>query len=483
RNGTVTALCCGLLLLEGCTVGPDYKRPSEQTATSWESGAAPTTRASSVVVSEPIVEQWWSTFGDNWIDQLVERALRSNPDLAIAACRVREARAGLAFVRGAEAPKVQAGGSITDNRHFGPLGEVEPGDYNFYQAGFDASWEVDVFGGTRRAIESAQADMGASVEEYRGVRLSLAAEVTRNYVELRTVERRLAIARHNLSVQERTLELTRQRLAAGVTGDLDVSRATALVANTRATIPILADQAKQAIRRLSILLGEEPDALAGELAEEAPIPQPPSRVSVGLPAELLRRRPDIRAAERRIAAANARVGVAKADYYPQFALIGAIGQLDVDTEHLFDHSRRYYGIGPEMRWDVFNGGRTDARVNAEEARTARALAEYRKTVLGALAEAKNALDAFNAEQHRRSNLADAVAADRRAVRTATDLYRQGISDFLSVLDAERSLAASEDALAQSDRTVTTDAIALYKALGEGWQSTDDKGETRLVGAP
>jgi NodT family efflux transporter outer membrane factor (OMF) lipoprotein len=462
-------LCLGLLaMVPGCMVGPDYKRPAEQTRTTWEPSTAPTTRPSSVIVNEPITEKWWSTFGDAEIDRLVERALRSNPDLDIAASRVREARAGYVFAVGAILPKVDATGSYSFNRHDGPIGQVAPGDYQFYQAGFDASWEIDVFGGTRRGVESAQATYEAGVEEARGVQLTLIAEVTRNYVELRTLQRRLAIARYNLGIQEHTLDITRQRLAAGVTSDLDVSQATALVANTRATLPLLTDQCKQAVRRLSILLGEEPDALAGELATEGPIPQPPPRVSVGLPAELLRRRPDVRAAERHVAAANARIGVATADLYPHFALVGDIGQFNLETSHLFDYSQRYYGMGPEVQWNIFNAGRTYARIDAEKARTATALALYRKTVLAALAEAKDSVDSFNAEQDHRASLADAVTANRKAVTTATDLYRQGVSDFLGVLDAERSLAASEDALAQSDRTVATNAIALYKAIGGGW---------------
>jgi NodT family efflux transporter outer membrane factor (OMF) lipoprotein len=486
------SLCVGVVAglvaaISGCTVGPNYQVPRTDVKTTWDNEAPATrpttqpattqtaaaTRPSNVAVGESVEERWWSTFGDPELDRLVGDALQGSPDLSIAAARVREARAQRRFVAGAEKPSVEANGSYSVNRHAGPLDQVEPGDYNFYQAGFDASWEIDVFGGTRRAVESASAGLAAGIEESRAVRLSLLAEVARTYFELRAAQRRVEIARRNLATQERTLAITRERLAAGVNSDLDVSRAESLVASTRALLPALEDQAKQAMRRLGVLLGREPDALAEELSTPAPIPQPPARVAVGLPSELLRRRPDVRAAERRIETANALVGVATAELYPRFMLSGTIGQFDVNSlANFFNFDNRYFGIGPSFKWDVFNAGRTHARIDVEKARTDRALAEYRKTVLGALAEAQNALSAFNAEQDRRAALADAVAADRKAVDTASQLYRQGVAEFLAVLDAERSLAASEDALAQSDRAIGTNLIALFKALGGGWESTE-----------
>jgi len=283
----------------------------------------------------------------------------------------------------------------------------------------------------------------------------------------------LEIARRNLELQERTLDITRARLAVGMVGELDVSQAEALVANTRAFVPSLNDQISQAIRRLDVLLGEEPDRRLGELAAVEPLPQPPATVAVGLPNELLRQRPDVRAAERRVAAATARIGVATADLYPRLFLNGTVGQYDINTlSDLAGWDQRYFGIGPVVQWKVLDAGRTRARINAASANTDQALAGYRKTVLNALAEADNALSAFNAQQERRTSLAAAVAADQKSVNTANALYRQGVTDFLTVLTAERSLAAAEDTLAHSQQALGNDLIALYKALGGGGQSSN-----------
>jgi NodT family efflux transporter outer membrane factor (OMF) lipoprotein len=456
-----------LLLGSGCTVGPDYRAPAPSVKiTAWSA----TQTAATAVTRDPIADAWWTTFNDPMIGRLVERAWAASPDIEIAAQRVREARAGLSFAAGGELPRIGASASRTEFRRTGPLNTVYRGSYPTYQAGFDAGWELDLFGGTRRAIESAGAALDATIEESHGVRLSLTAEVARTYIDLRAAQRRLAIARTNLALQQRTLELTQEKRRAGVSSELDVLRAETLVANTRAAIPVLENQSAASIHGLGVLLGEEPEALANDLAAGAPIPTAPAAVAVGLPAELLRRRPDIRAAERRLAASTARIGAAEAELYPHLGLAGSIGFVSTTTANVFDYSNRYFSFGPGAHWNLFNGGRVRAQVEAESARTARACAAYRKIVLGALAEADNALGAFTTEQRRHNDLARAADAGRKAVATATDLYREGVTDFLSVLDAQRSLAAAEDNLAQSERTVSTDLVALFKALGGGWQA-------------
>jgi NodT family efflux transporter outer membrane factor (OMF) lipoprotein len=464
-----------LVLDAGCVVGPDYHAP-EQTLEmkTWSAPAAtpatPSVGATETVTGEPVVDAWWTTFSDPLIPRLVDRALASSPEIEIAVQRVREARAGLRFVAGRAMPRVGASASRTEFRRAGPLNTIYPGNYPTYQAGFDAGWELDLFGGTRRAVEAAGATIDATVETGRGVRLTLAAEVVRHYINLRAAQRRLVIAQTNLAAQERSLELTREKLRAGVVSELDTLRAAALVANTRAALPALENQAATSVHRLGVLLGEEPSALARELAAPRPIPTPPARVAIGLPAELLRRRPDVRAAERRLAAATARIGVAQAELYPHLGLAGSIGFVSTATGNLFDYSNRYFSLGPGLRWNLFDGGRVRAQVEAESARAARALADYRRIVLSALAEADNALGAFDSEQRRHAGLAAAVDSGRRAVATAGSLYREGVTDFLSVLDAQRSLAAAEDTLAQSDRAISLDLVALFKALGGGADS-------------
>ncbi|MEO6994773.1 MAG: efflux transporter outer membrane subunit [Lacunisphaera sp.] len=469
RGVTLIATSALLLLMtEGCTVGPDYHAPAQAIKMNQWGTAQNDANAGAAAVPTP--EQWWTTFNDPELTHLIERALGSSPDLTIAEQRVREARAGLRSVTGSREPQVGAGAGAMEFRRTGPLNTIYRESYSTFQTGFDASWEIDLWGGTRRAVESAGAALEATQEESHGVRVSLAAEVARTYVELRAGQRRLAIAHTNLALQQRTLDLTRERLRAGVASDLDEARASGLVANTRALLPQLEDGNARLTRLLGILLGQEPDTLAGELAEIQPLPTPPANVAVGLPAELLRHRPDIRAAERRLAASTARIGAAQAQLYPKLALIGTLGFVSTRSEDLFDYSNRFFSIGPGLHWNLFDGGRVRAQVEAESARTDRALAEYHKTVLAALADVENSLGSFHAEQRRHSALNEAADSARRAVTTATELYRQGVTDFLSVIDAERSLASAEDNLAQSDRAVCTNLIALYKSLGGGWQT-------------
>ena len=470
RGAALAAGWTALLFGAGCMVGPDYHAPAS--AVKMKAWTTPPASANATATNAaPAMDPWWTTFGDPELTRLIERALESSPDIAIAAQRVREARAGLKSVAGGELPTVGVGAGKMEYRRTGPLNTLYRGNYPTFQTGFDASWEIDLWGGTRRAVESAGAALEATEEEGRGVRVALAAEVARDYVELRAVQHRLAIARTNLALQQRTLELTRERLHAGVASDLDAFRAAGLVANTEALLPVLEDGRDQLIHRLGVLLGDEPNELAGELAAPEPIPTAPANVAAGLPAELLRRRPDIRAAERRLAASTARIGATEAQLYPHLGLAGTIGFVSTQSSDLFDYSNRYFSAGPGLHWNLFDAGRVRAQVEAESARTERAYMEYRKVVLGALTDVENAIGALNSEQRRHGALVDAADAAQKSVATATELYRQGVTDFLGVIDAERSLAAAEDNIAQSDRAVSTDAIALFKALGGGWQTT------------
>jgi NodT family efflux transporter outer membrane factor (OMF) lipoprotein len=298
----------------------------------------------------------------------------------------------------------------------------------------------------------------------------LLAEVARNYVEVRGFQRRLAIAQENLKAQQDTLELTRARFNAGLTSELDVTQAASQLATTQSQIPPLETTLKQGIHQLGVLLGQAPGVLLEELSTAAPIPTVPPEVPVGLPAELLRRRPDIRRAERQLAAATARIGVAEANLYPKLSLTGSLGLESLNLGDLPKGASRFWAVGPTLSWPIFDAGRIRANIAVQDARTDQQFSTYQQTVLTALEEVENALVAYSREQVRRAQLVEAVEANQQAVALANDLYRNGLSTFLNVLDSERALFSSQSDLAQSKAIVSTDVVALYKALGGGWET-------------
>jgi NodT family efflux transporter outer membrane factor (OMF) lipoprotein len=342
-------------------------------------------------------------------------------------------------------------------------------ELDLYQLGFDASWEIDIFGGIRRGVEAANAELAATIENRRDVLITLVSEVARDYIELRGAQREQAIAEENLTAQQQTLQLTQDKFKAGFATDLDVARAAAEVATTASQIPSLVNQSQQMIHALGVLLGQDPASLTNELAASKAIPLPPAEVSVGLPAELLRRRPDIRRAERELAAATASVGIATAELYPRFSLSGTFAMQSTKPRSLFDYNSRTFSIGPAVDWPIFNAGRLKANIDVQNSRQRQALATYQKTVLCALQDVENALSAYSTEQIRRQALQDAVNANHTAVALATQQYERGVADFLNVLDAQRNLYSAETALAQSDETVSSNLVSLYKALGGGWE--------------
>ncbi len=339
---------------------------------------------------------------------------------------------------------------------------------NFYQAGFDASWELDVFGGIRRGIEAADAEVEATVEARRDVLVTLLAEVARNYVDVRGLQAQIGVARQNLEAQKKTLELTQARLQAGRAAELDVVRAQAQVSTTASLIPLLDARRIQATHRLAVLLGREPGSLREELLKAAAIPAPPPEVPVGLPSDLLRRRPDLRRAERELAAATSRIGVATAELYPKFSLTGVFGLESIDASDFVKAGSRAWSVGPTIRWSLFQGGRIRAKIEVENARQEQAAILYERSILVALQEVEDALVAYAKEQAHRAELAESVAATLKAVDLADQRYTQGLADFLSVLDAQRSLYGTQDALIQSEGRISGHLVALYKALGGGW---------------
>jgi NodT family efflux transporter outer membrane factor (OMF) lipoprotein len=337
-----------------------------------------------------------------------------------------------------------------------------------YAIGFDASWEIDVFGRVRRSVEAAQGDLEASQADYDDVLVSLLAEVALNYVEARTLQTQLQVAEENLKTQVETLQLTEWRFEAGLVSGLDVEQAKSNVESTRSRLPSLRTGIEEAKNRLAVLLGELPGVLESEFLARKAIPETPLEVAVGVPAEVLRRRPDVRRAERQLAAQTARVGVATADLYPKFSLPGSIGLEALATHHLFASGSRAWSLTGSVAWPVFKGGSIRQNIEVQNALQEQALQQYEATILTALEEVENALVAYAEEQERRQALAQATAAARRAAELARDQYASGLIDFQSVLDAERSLLSFQDQFAQSQGQVTSDLISLYKALGGGW---------------
>jgi len=462
------------LVVAGCAVGPDFVRPDTPVPQRW--AEAPEHDAPAAASS-----RWWQAFGDPQLDALVDRAVAANIDLAVAGARVREARASRKVASAPLFPWLDGGAGLSrqwqsENAGFfggGPVGDVGSQPFNLYDVGFDASWEIDVFGGLRRSVEASDADLAASIEERNDVLLTLLGEVARNYVELRGFQRQLAVARGNVAAQEDTLVLTRARFAGGLASDLDVARAEAQVRTTSAQIPSLDTSVRQTIHRLGVLLGQEPGALLAELTPVAPIPPAPPGLPDGLPSDLVRRRPDIRRAEREIAATTARIGVATADLFPRFFLTGAAGLQSLEASDLFDGASKYWSIGPTIRWPIFQGGRIVGNIEVREAQQQQALLGYRQTVLGALEEVENAIVAYTRERDRRTTLSAAVDANQRAVDLANALYARGLTDFLDVLAAQGNLFLTQTQLAGSDAAVSSNLVALNKALGGGWQDLAD----------
>jgi NodT family efflux transporter outer membrane factor (OMF) lipoprotein len=464
-----------LVFFQGCMVGPNYQQPKTAAPTQW---SAP--MAGGETNLEPSLASWWKSFNDPQLDSLVERAVRTNQDLRIAEARVREARALYRIASSQLWPTVDAGSSYArqnQSKNQPVLGSLPmppgiPYENNVYQAGFDASWEIDVFGGNRRAVEAGKAEVAAAEFGRRNVLVTLLGEVARNYVELRGCQRRLEIATNNLKTQEEALALTQDRFNKGLTSDLDVQQAKTLLANTGAVIPALEDGIQGYIHRLGVLLGQPPEALLAELAAPAPIPSAPPLVPAGLPSDLLRRRPDIQLAERQLAASTARIGVATADLFPKFSLTGVAGYEGTSASDWFSGGSKFWSLGPTVQWRVFDAGRIRANIRVQNARQEEALAAYEETVLMSFEDVENSLVAYAKEQIRRRSLEDAVTSSQDSLHLANQLYSNGLASFINVLDAERSLYQAEDALVQSDKAVTQNLISLYKSLGGGWETLE-----------
>ncbi|MFH1019538.1 MAG: efflux transporter outer membrane subunit [Pseudomonadota bacterium] len=462
-------------LLAACApAGPTYQPPRPELPAAWSGTGA----ESASPAGDEELRHWWTLFNDARLDSLIQRAVAANPDLRIAEARILQARAQYRLTTAAAAPAVGVSADYADSRRSENTGASNAGTtQDLFQTGFDAGWEIDIFGGARRAAEAAEARLAAAGENSTAVLISLEAEVARNYLELRGSQQRLATARLNLAGQEKTLALIRGRREIGIGNELEVAQAETQLAVTRAQLPPLANSAGQSIHRLALLLGLPPQSLAEELSATAPLPALPARLPETLPSELLRRRPDIRRAERQLAAATADIGVATAELFPRFSLTGLTGLQSTNLSDLLSTGSRYWTVGPTVRWPLFDGGRARANIALNQGLREEAQAAYEKAVLNALGEVEAALLAQARGEETRRTLAAAVAAGERAVELASGRYRAGLTTFLDVLLGERILYQSQDQLSQSEQQLAVNLVALFKALGGGWDIGPDRDET------
>ena len=436
-----------------------------------------TTAARGTSTQPPAVEDWWNSFHDEELTRLVQRAVANNLDLKIAAARVEEARAVRNIQKSALSPSLSAGVGASRERQriLAPPATGSPAfravELNDFRIGFDSSWEVDVFGRIRNEVRAATNDMEAAEANRRDVLVILLGDLAATYADLRGFQLRLQIAERNIQSEKDTAELTQIRANAGLATQLDVERAVAQQETTSAVVPSLQAAIAASIHRISVLLGEEPGALQKELEAPSPVPPVPPDVPVGLPSDLLRRRPDVREAEIEIAAAAARVKAAKAEYFPRFMLLGSAGRQATQLHDLTLSMGNFFSVGPAISLPVFTGGRIRSNVALQSSRWKQAQIVYRSAVLAALEETEDALANYSFEQERRDRLQAAVSRNRTAAQLSRDRYTSGLADFLTVLDAERQLYSSEDLLAQSQIAVTTRLVGLYKALGGGWETT------------
>ena len=466
------------LLVAGCAVGPDYVQPKTEVPTHWTE--APLADPQSMHLND-----WWKTFNDPTLNWLIKAAIQSNLDLKLAESRVREARANRDSSFTNLLPTFSARTDVMGRQNNANFGNASVGGLSgsgggintstqtisIFQTGFDASWEVDIFGGIRRSVEAAEANLEAQEENRRNVLVSLLGEVARNYIELRSNQQLLAVTRDNLKSQENTLELVRLRYQAGLTSELEVAQTEGLTAETRSQAPVYEALARQSIHALGILLGQAPGKFAHRLQQEGPLPSSIDPAQADLPSELLRRRPDIREAERKLAVSNANIGVATAELYPKLKLNAFLGAQNTNLTALTPMGQSW-SLLSSLSMPVFNWGRLQANLRAKEALNEQSFLTYQSTVLKAFKEVEDALVAHAQEQIRIASLEKAVEAQRLALTLSIERYTKGLTAYLDVLTAERALFQTQRELVDSQAKLSAQLVALYKALGGGWQTQE-----------
>ena len=473
--------------LSGCTmVGPNFIKPTVDEPKSWSDESDPAVSSRSAELAA-----WWTRLDDPTLTRLIDLAVTDNPGLHVAGLRILEARARLATLVGEQYPQQQrmlagAGmvGGSENSANSTPGGDFRYGDLS---VGFDAGWEIDVWGKFRRAVSSGVATLDASVADYDNSLVLLTAEVARTYMVLATLEARLDIARNNVTIQKRSLQIARVRFEGGDVTELDVAQARTLLANTQAAIPRLQADISRTRNSLALLLGRMPTDLDAILAEKVTLPDMPEEIAIGIPAEMLRRRPDIRQAEQQLLAQSEKIGVAQADLYPHFSLVGSIGLRTSNSDlsaagypggssfgDLLNGDSFEYFVGPSMSWDILNYGRIKNRVRIEDARFQQLTEIYRDTTLRAAEEADSAIISYLRSREEQKHLAESANAASRSVRLAMVQYEEGLNDYQRVLETQRSLIQQQELLAENKGDVASRLIAIYKALGGGWESFRDR---------
>ena len=467
RSWAAAATTVAMAVLGGCAVGPNYHRPDTPVDAHFANAAEPG------FAETEAVEHYWTGFGDAMLTGLIDDALAHNLDLSAAEANLRAARAARRLAGFDQYPTVTLAASYThnlDSQEQLPGVDMHDREFDAAQAGFDGLWELDLFGRVRRNVEAARGDLGAAAATLQDARVSVIAEAARDYFILRGLQDQLALTQRNAENQFNTFKLTRNRLDAGRGNELDTSRAEAQWQTTLSTIPTLEASIATTCYRLSVLTGRQPTALSAGLSSLAPMPALPPLNAIGTPEQLLRRRPDVRVAERRLAAATARVGVAVGDLFPKVTLVGEVGYFAPTFGDFGQSEARSFSVGPSISWAAFDLGRVQARISSAKAQTDEALAAYEGAVLGALEDTEGALLSYGRSQVRRDALRVAAAASDKAADLARKRFEGGLIDFLEVLDAERTALSAELLLSQSRTDAATSLIAVYKALGAGWRT-------------
>lgn len=468
-----------VIFLSACaSVGPDFEKPQADVAPEWLQAD------NEQISTDPATyREWWKNFNDPVLDELIDRAYRNNLTLQIAGLRVYQARAVLGVATGAKYPQIQqmtagAGGTrLSTNAEPisnlpDPVRNGVDNTFGNYRLGFDAAWEMDFWGRYRRIGESAGANYLANIATYDDVLVTITAEVASAYIQLRTLEERLAIAEQNVALQQRSLDIAAVRNRNQLTTELDPALASSLLSTTRALVPATRAGIRDIKNALSVLLGESPGEIDDLLARSSGIPVPPMEASVGMPADLLRRRPDIRRAEYRAASQSARIGIAKADLYPSLSLVGSVGVASADMGDLFESdSFRAFGF-LSFRWNIFNYGRIKNLVRAEDALFQQSIVNYHNMVLNSVMEVEGATNRFIEAQEEAAILADGVEASGRAVKLADTQYREGTASYNRVLESQRFLLMTQDGHASARERIGTNFVAMYKALGGGWDASE-----------
>ncbi|MEI6892576.1 MAG: efflux transporter outer membrane subunit [Pontiella sp.] len=464
----------GLLVLNGCSslpsVGPDYVEPELEIPDAWHEAVQDEFKS-----GEPDLQTWWTVFNDPTLNMLIERASTNNLDLKTAVARIEQSASLLGVSASQWWPELSAGGSastykITQANTYGGAIDREG---ELYDVGISMAWELDLWGRIRRSVESADASLQASVENYRDILVVLYSDIALNYINVRTLQERIHYAENNLEAQNETLTLTKNRFDSGLVPALDVSQSQLNHSRTQSVIPPLKLELVEAINRLSVLMGEMPYALYKELEEIKPIPTVSGDLIVGVPADLLRQRPDIRRAERELASQHALIGATKAELYPTLSLPGSLA-VQTSGSDLFTGDNLYYSFAPQLRWNLFNGKRIRSQVNAEEAGTKAALYTYEQALLLALEEVEYQMAAYANETDRAGFLDVAAASAERSVELVTELYTSGLTDFQNVLNMEQALLDQQDQLALSKGLISAHLVGVYKALGGGWDMSAEE---------